>query len=69
MTNFEADFPEGTFKSVNALVESQIYELGEELDALYCELEDAERGSEEWERIRDEIRTLNELRGEFTNIL
>jgi len=71
MTNqhLEDNFTEGTFKSVNTLVESQIYELGVQLDYLYSELEDLEQGSEEWERVRDDIRAINEVRGEFVNIL
>ena len=71
MTNqhLEDNFTEGTFKSVNVLVQSQIYELGVQLDYLYAELEDAEQGSEEWERVRDDIRTIDEVRGEFVNIL
>ena len=71
MTNqhLEDNFTEGTFKSVNVLVQSQIYELGVQLDYLYAELEDTEQGSEEWERVRDDIRAINEVRGEFVNIL
>lgn len=71
MTNqhLEDNFTEGAFKSVNVLVESQIYELGVQLDYLYAELEDTEQGSEEWERVRDDIRAINEVRGEFVNIL